>query len=183
MASSAAPGELETVRNFVNTVEIDAVTDALSAEDTLGQWCTTSGTCPDGIDEDGLSELRRFREALRAVLEANAGEGDAAERWHALEPYAARAGYGMCITPAGLPALRPEGAGADRVIAAVLRIVYDAIGQGTWTRLKACRKHSCRWAFYDKSKNGSGAWCSMRVCGNRVKAERRRAREKSHEIR
>jgi predicted RNA-binding Zn ribbon-like protein len=35
------------------------------------------------------------------------------------------------------------------------------------------------WAFYDRSKNRSGHWCSMRVCGNRAKArqfrERRRA--------
>jgi predicted RNA-binding Zn ribbon-like protein len=181
MASTAAPGELETVRDFVNTVEIDRTTDPLSPDDSLAEWCATSGTCP-GIGQDGLAALRHFREALRGVLEANAGEGQADERWRALEPYAARAGYVMYLTPAGEPALCPQGEGADRVIAAILRIVYDAIAQKTWPRLKACRKHSCRWAFYDESKNGSGAWCSMRVCGNRAKAERRRAREKSHEI-
>lgn len=182
MASTAAPGGLEFVRDFVNTVEIDQATDPLSPDDSLAQWCATSGTCP-GIGEADLADLRRFREALRSVLEANAGDGEAAERWRALEPYAGRAGFTMCITPAGTPALRPQGSGADAAIAAVLAIVYDAIARGTWSRLKACRKHSCRWAFYDKSKNGSGAWCSMRVCGNRAKAERRRAREKSHEKR
>jgi predicted RNA-binding Zn ribbon-like protein len=38
---------------------------------------------------------------------------------------------------------------------------------GTWTRLKACRE--CSWAFYDHSRNGAGNWCSMKVCGGRVK--------------
>lgn len=181
MSSSAAPGNLETVRDFVNTVEIDQTGDPLATSDRLAQWCEESGLCP-GAGEAALRELRRFREALREVLEANAGDGDQAERWQGVEPFASRAGYRMYITPAGTPALRPQGEGADAAIAAILAIVYDAIAQGTWSRLKACRKHSCRWAFYDKSKNGSGAWCSMRVCGNRVKAERRRAREKSHEI-
>lgn len=181
MASTSAPGALEIVRNFVNTVEIDQATDPLSPDDALAQWCREEGGFPDA-DEATLADLREFREALRGVLEANAGEGEAAERWQALKPYASRAGYAMDITPAG-PALRPLGSGADSVIAVVLAVVYDAIAQATWPRLKACRKHSCRWAFYDKSKNGSGAWCSMRVCGNLVKAQRRRAREKSHEIR
>jgi predicted RNA-binding Zn ribbon-like protein len=181
MASTAAPGDLEIVRAFVNTVEIDQSTDPLTADDTLAEWCTKSANCA-GISEEDLGRLRRFREGLRAVLEANAGDGDAAERWRALQPYAARAGYKMAITAGGGPALEPQGSGADAAIGRILSIAYDAIRSGTWTRLKACRKNSCRWAFYDKSKNGSGAWCSMKVCGNRAKAERRRAREKSHEI-
>lgn len=179
MSSTSAPGDLAIVQDFVNTVEIERAADPLNVDDSLSGWCSSTGLCP-AIDQAGLRQLREFREALRGVLEANAGDGKATERWSALEPFAGRAGYKMYITPAGVPALRPEGSGADAAIAAVLAIVYDAIGKGTWLRLKACRKHSCRWAFYDKSKNGSGAWCSMQVCGNRAKAERRRAREKSH---
>lgn len=178
MASSAAPGDLEVVRAFINTVEIDQTRDPLGPDDSLAEWCGTSGACP-GIREEELADLRRFREALRSVLEANAGDGEPAERWHKLEPFVARAAYGMHLTPQGVPALTPEGRGADAAIGTILAIVHDAIGSGTWPRLKACRKHTCRWAFYDKSKNGSGAWCSMLVCGNRAKAERRRAREKS----
>jgi predicted RNA-binding Zn ribbon-like protein len=179
MASTAAPGDLEIVRDFVNSIAIEQGTDPLSEDGALPEWCGRTGLCPDA-DQSSLRDLREFREALRGVLEANAGDGEAAERWRALEPFAGRAGYSMYITPAGVPALKARGSGADAAIAAVLAIVYDAIGNGTWPRLKACRKHSCRWAFYDKSKNGSGAWCSMQVCGNRAKAERRRAREKSH---
>jgi predicted RNA-binding Zn ribbon-like protein len=178
MASTAAPGDLERVREFVNTVELGEHKDPLSSDDTLAQWCATSGICA-ALDTQGLVDLRGFREALRAVLEANAGEGNATECWHALEPYVARTGYKMYIGADGTPALAPEGAGAEAAMAALLAIVYRSIMDGTWPRLKACRKHSCRWAFYDRSKNGSGAWCSMQVCGNRAKAQRRRARDKS----
>lgn len=180
MASSAAPGDLEIVRAFVNSVEIHQTTDPLSPEDSLEQWCANSGFCADMSAED-LACLRRFREALRAVLEANAGDGEPAERWRALEPYTVRAEYKISITAAGGPVLEPQGSGADAAIGRIVAIAYEAIRSGAWSRLKACRKHTCRWAFYDRSKNGSGAWCSMRVCGNRAKAERRRAREKSHE--
>ena len=46
-----------------------------------------------------------------------------------------------------------------------------------WPRLKACRQ--CGYAFFDRSKNRSAAWCAMSICGNRTKNRtyrRRRAR-------
>jgi predicted RNA-binding Zn ribbon-like protein len=40
-------------------------------------------------------------------------------------------------------------------------------------RVHACRNGStCTWLFVDESKNHSRRWCSMRDCGNRVKAKR-----------
>ncbi len=55
-------------------------------------------------------------------------------------------------------------------------IVADAAGTDEWSRLKACRRHSCLWAFYDHARNKSRAWCSMEVCGNREKARSFRQR-------
>jgi predicted RNA-binding Zn ribbon-like protein len=49
----------------------------------------------------------------------------------------------------------------------------------TWSRLKACRDDTCKWAFYDHSKNRSGHWCSMEVCGSRHKARQYRERRKT----
>ncbi|MBV8670321.1 MAG: CGNR zinc finger domain-containing protein, partial [Candidatus Eremiobacteraeota bacterium] len=45
---------------------------------------------------------------------------------------------------------------------------------GSWARLKVCRDDTCRWAFYDRSKNRSSCWCLMSVCGNRSKVRRHR---------
>ena len=177
MSSQAAPGRLELVRSFINTIEPQAGLDLAETDGELPAWCEQTGLC-SGVDQWGLARLRQFREALRGVLESHTA-AEAAERWSAVEPFTAGASYTLKIGGDGRPVLKSQGAGADAAIAELLGIAYDAIAQGTWRRLKACRKHSCRWAFYDRSKNGSGAWCSMQVCGNRVKAQRRRARRKA----
>jgi predicted RNA-binding Zn ribbon-like protein len=48
---------------------------------------------------------------------------------------------------------------------------------GTWSRMKACRNDTCHWAFYDASRNRSGKWCSMAICGNRAKVANYRERQ------
>jgi predicted RNA-binding Zn ribbon-like protein len=63
---------------------------------------------------------------------------------------------------------------------ALLARVHDALLEGTWPRLRACRKATCRYAYYDRTKNASRAWCSMATCGNQAKAQRRRHRERPH---
>ena len=55
--------------------------------------------------------------------------------------------------------------------------MYDAMTAGTWDRLKVCRNDECQWAFYDRSRNRSGAWCTMAVCGNRMKGRAFRRRQ------
>jgi predicted RNA-binding Zn ribbon-like protein len=45
-----------------------------------------------------------------------------------------------------------------------------AMLDGSFSRLKICPGPDCDWAFYDHSRNQSGRWCSMAVCGGRVKA-------------
>jgi predicted RNA-binding Zn ribbon-like protein len=94
-----------------------------------------------------------------------------------MQPFVRAAQFGDVLDAEKGPALEPGGAGADRGIAMMLAVVYDALTAGTWQRMRACRKSSCQYAYYDYSKNGSRAWCSMAVCGNREKAQRRRSRE------
>jgi len=43
--------------------------------------------------------------------------------------------------------------------------------------LKACRNEGYRWAFYDISKNRSGSWCDMDICGARHKMRAYRERK------
>lgn len=44
-------------------------------------------------------------------------------------------------------------------------------------RVRACNNPECRWLFLDTSKNHTRRWCDMRVCGNRIKARRFKARK------
>ncbi len=175
-----APPELEPLRTFINSVDPENCPDPLAGPDELEAWCAHSGLCGTEPYAE-LSRLRAFREALRGVLEANSGMREAVSAWAALEPFARGASYGMRIDATGPPALEPAGQGAERTIAALLAIVYDAMRRGTWSRLKACKKPSCRWAYYDWSKNGSGRWCDMSLCGNRMKASRRRQKSRISE--
>jgi predicted RNA-binding Zn ribbon-like protein len=62
----------------------------------------------------------------------------------------------------------------DGAVATLLGILHEAQLTGQWPRLKGCRQ--CGYAFFDRSKNRSAAWCAMSICGNRTKnrAYRRR---------
>ncbi|HET7813854.1 MAG TPA: CGNR zinc finger domain-containing protein [Candidatus Baltobacteraceae bacterium] len=174
---SEAPGRLDDVRGFLNTFDFETDADPLKGPDRLGDWLNDRFPALAGGAEE--ARLRGFREALRRVVEANAGEEDPLAAWGALAPYLGASRFTMTLAADGRPALEPEGEGASEVISGLLAVVYDATGSGEFARLKSCRRQSCRYAYYDRSKNGSGAWCDMAVCGNRVKAERRRARQKS----
>lgn len=176
--TTAAPGALDELRDFVNTVNLERA-DGLAGPDALSEWLTATGLLPAASPEQ-LAELRHFREALRGALESNAGDRDAQAAWRALEPFGRESCLKVEIRDSG-PVLRAEGTGEDAVIGSLLAKAYEAVATGVWARLKACRKPSCRWAYYDRSKNGSGAWCSMAVCGNRMKAKRRRQKTRVSE--
>ena len=110
-----------------------------------------------------------FREALRALLADRRDE----EAIAALNAAAEQARLGVRFDPDG--AARLEG---DGLVASLLAIIARAQADGTWARMKACRAEDCRWAFYDRSRNRSRAWCSMSECGNRAKARSYRARQR-----
>jgi predicted RNA-binding Zn ribbon-like protein len=74
------------------------------------------------------------------------------------------------------PALVTNAPGVDGFLGRVLSAAYAAMLDGSWSRLKACRNHGCRWAFYDYSRNRSASWCSMQLCGNRTKTRTYRRR-------
>jgi predicted RNA-binding Zn ribbon-like protein len=83
----------------------------------------------------------------------------------------------MRVQLGGRPRLEPQGGdGMQAAIGRLLAIAYDAALDGTWQRLKVCRNDTCRWAFYDSSRNRSGAWCTMAICGNRMKGRAFRRR-------
>lgn len=181
---SPAPGPLEVVRSFVNSNDVEAGTDQLGDPAALGDWLVEAGLLdPEAAGGLGPADLRRVvavREALRAVLLAHAGEPlDAAGPMSVLNAAAERAPLVVRIVDEGRAELVPVAPGVDAAVGRLLAIVERAIVDGTWTRLKVCRWDTCQWAFYDASKNRSGSWCSMAVCGNRAKAASYRQRRRS----
>jgi len=174
-----APGELEHVRAFVNTLDVLPGTEELTGAGELRRWLSERGFGSPRmrVTADDLGRAIALREALRAVLISHT-EGTLAppDASRTLDEAAERARLSLRFDEHGGAAVEPAAGGVDGALGRLLVIVHGALAQGTWTRLKACRDDTCEWAFYDHTKNHSGTWCTMQSCGNRAKARAYRDR-------
>jgi predicted RNA-binding Zn ribbon-like protein len=173
--SDRAPGSLDLIRRFVNTADLPDGPDQLATLEGARAWCLSHGL-PPVTNEAHHALLISFRETLRDLLFANNGEGDAAVAWNELRQFMPSTRLTLSVNPYHGLELRPAHEEDKGPIASLLAVVYEAQVRDTWARLRACRKRSCRFAYYDHTKNGSRAWCSMATCGNQAKAQRRRER-------
>lgn len=179
-SDKSAPGDLALVQGFVNTADLDHGTEELTSPTALRDWLAgrdLAGGRSRATQED-LARALEVREGLRAVLYThNAGAADP----QAVERLEAAANHASLRTSfaGATPELAPVGSGVDAALARLLGIVATSAAGGSWQRLKACADPGCRWAFYDHSKNRSGRWCSMAVCGNQQKARAYRERARS----
>ena len=175
-----APAPLDVLQRFVNSVSFERDEEELSSPESLKAWLAERGLIGpnDQVTEGDLRRALDVREGLRALLFANNGhplDEAAVERLHRA---ASRAGMHLCFET-GAPRLEPDATGVDGAMARLMAAVSEATTDGTWERLKACPEETCRWAFYDRSKNRSAKWCSMQTCGNMAKARTYRARHRS----
>lgn len=174
----AAPGELEIVRDFVNTRDPKKGTDRIDGPERLSSWLVERGLLTDAprISEEEVERIHAFREALRAMLLANAGFLLSGEATAAFNAATDSVRLGVRAEDAGRFTLLPSGDGFDRVIGRLLSAIYTAQENGTWGRLKACAE--CHWALYDHTKNRSAAWCDTAKCGTKVRSRRYRERRR-----
>ncbi len=166
-----APGDLRVVQAFVNTTNLEDETDELDSPEGLADWLVREGLLPQclRVSEEELRVALELREALRALLRANNGEE--------LDPCAPetlnRVAQGVPLivgfTTDGSPHLKPAEEGVRGAMGRILGVVLRAAAEGSWARLKACKEDVCQWAFYDRSRNHSGRWCAMSICGTRAK--------------
>jgi predicted RNA-binding Zn ribbon-like protein len=180
-ATGPAPGRLEHIRAFVNTLDIEAGTDELDSPAALASWLRSRELPGAGSAPASVGDLRRtvaLREALREVLLGHVGAVRPADPaltdLRAItEGLAAR----LEIADDGAVRTAPAGGAASDGLAALMLIAAEATTLGTWQRLKVCSADDCRWAFYDRSPARTACWCSMAVCGSRAKSRafRRRA--------
>jgi predicted RNA-binding Zn ribbon-like protein len=174
-----APGELELVREFVNSLDVEDGTERLGDAGALAAWLVEHRLADAGLTATRTDRARAvdLREALRAILLSHTDNTEPpAQAVQTLDDAARRARLRLRFDDSCAPALEPEARGVDGALGRMLATVHTSIADGTWSRLKACREHTCEWAFYDHTKNRSGAWCTMDVCGNRAKARAYRER-------
>lgn len=163
------------VRDFVNTVEWQLDDDSWNTPVELASWLSThTGVSTRNLDAGDLLVARRVREGVRAVLLMHAGhdalQSSIADLNDALSLFPLR----MSFDPRGSATLAAAGEpGVVGPMSVILAAIDSARADGTWMRLKACSRDSCRWAYWDGSRGQSGRWCSMAGCGNYVKMRRR----------
>jgi predicted RNA-binding Zn ribbon-like protein len=175
-----APGSLALVQGFVNTRNIMHGYDLLGDVEGAAAWLVGHGLLDGGVrlTEEERGHLVGFRERLRGLLLSHNG-GEAGGDAGALNEMAEDALLRVRFDGDGAPGLLPAGSGeaTGGVTARLLVAAVGAASEGTWRRLKVCRNEGCRWAFYDGSKNRSGSWCTMDVCGSRAKMRAYRRRK------
>jgi predicted RNA-binding Zn ribbon-like protein len=181
-ARPPAPEPLRLVQRFVNSNDRERGRDAFASQSALAVWLRDAGLPGGRLDQAALARVIALREALRALLLANNGLPLDEAALATLNAEARRSGVSVRFTAANVE-LELAGRGLDRALGQIIATVFQAMLDGTWSRLKACRREACRWVFYDHSKNRSGSWCTMDICGNRVKTSaywrrRRSARER-----
>ena len=166
-----APGRLELLQRFINSYNHDLPPDwdRIGTAEKAASWLRRKRlVAPDEpVTEPDAARLRELREAIRALVVANHGGRPDAGAAPVIRAAARTAPIAVAIDDAGGTALAPARTGVDGAVATLLGILHEAQLTGHWPRLKGCRQ--CGYAFFDRSKNRSAAWCAMAICGNRTK--------------
>ncbi|MDE3720434.1 CGNR zinc finger domain-containing protein [Nocardiopsis sp. N85] len=162
--------------DLINTRWVSGGTrhDLLDGPTGLARWLTEAGLGTRfDADPAALPPLLRARDAIAVLVAAPDDPGATAELNAILEHGTVR---------------RTLAEGAPRTA-----VAFDAPAWGpAWTaadgyldllaapdRIRRCAHPDCVLYFYDTSKNGTRRWCSMAGCGNRAKAARHHARERT----
>jgi predicted RNA-binding Zn ribbon-like protein len=173
-----APGTLHLVQRFINSTEMPDGVDQLRTVPLATEWLHDAIGVWLKLSEKDRDRLIATRESLRDLLEAHTGENVDPAVTVRLQKLLGRAALRPILSADGA-ALAVDCAGVNQFLGMISTAIVEATLMGTWSRFKVCRSETCRWAYYDHSKNGCSCWCSMRVCGSREKARTYRARQKA----
>ena len=165
--------------------------DAPSDEDFL-LAVLNSTPVVDGVPADEFADTAR----ARAWLASAGGQGTEAELRHVAEARRLLQAVVRGEQPPDVLAPLLQGAACrpaladgriawslvvqpDRELAVRAVLTWDALGRTSPGRLRPCANDECRLFLIDRSKAGTARWCSMAVCGNRMKARRHYERVRS----
>ena len=140
----------------VNGAQRDELADAAASR----RWLADHGQ--PASDE----EWRAVLDARSALQDVVRGDGVPAS----LAPFVDGVRYDASLADGGVAWTLdlPEG----RSAAARAVLTWDALRVSRPGRLRPCANPECRLFLIDHSKPNSARWCSMAICGNRMKARR-----------
>ena len=112
------------------------------------------------------AELRHVREVRRVLQAVVRGE----EPPDVLAPELRGVAYVPAIADGLINWTRSVSPERELAVRAVL--AWGAVARQSPGRLRPCANDECRLFLIDRSKANAARWCSMAVCGNRMKARR-----------
>jgi predicted RNA-binding Zn ribbon-like protein len=73
-----------------------------------------------------------------------------------------------------------QAAQKDGLLAPLAEAASDLLCSGKLSLIKKCGNPACILYFYDTTKNHTRNWCSMQLCGNRIKVAAHYQRKRNH---
>jgi predicted RNA-binding Zn ribbon-like protein len=171
-SAAALAREFGVPQGFIAAVRRGAaIFDELDSVYAAAEWLGERGFLAAGeaFGERGLARLKELREVLRDFAAANNNHPLPEGALTTLNVLAAANPVSLWATSATSTNLVPAGGADSPALARVLATLFEAMRDGSWPRLKRCPGLGCPFTFYDSSRNRTGTWCSMLVCGNRTK--------------
>lgn len=167
--------QLEIIADFFNThdrrmrYEGDPGNEHLTEPGRLMEWLLQHQLIAepdDAASEEELQLARELRDELRKTIVNN--EHDGVGEQVKLEQLTKSFQFGLMFHENG-ERLVPLHVNAAKGLAQLLIIVYELRRTKIWHRIRVCTAKDCQWVFVDRSRPGTGRWCSMKACGNRAK--------------
>jgi predicted RNA-binding Zn ribbon-like protein len=159
--SNALPDEAFLLDLLNTTPVVDgSEQDVLGTAGSARQWLRINGGSGSTAERDAT---RAARDALQAVVR---GEADPTVLTPLLDGVRSVPAIGLdgVVWSTEVPAARRP------AVRAVL--AWDAVRRTSPGRLRPCANPECALFLIDHSKPNRARWCSMAVCGNRMKARR-----------
>jgi len=130
-----------------------------------------------------LVDARRVRAALRALAERGATEKVRADALAEINRVLGRSAGTRRVETIDDGSFRqsfvPVGDAFAGLMIPVVESAAQSLVDGDLPRVRRCADARCPRVFYDATRNGRRRWCDMATCGNRAKAARFRARERT----
>lgn len=147
-------------------------------------WLKLAGVLPQGIEAppEGLMKLAlQLRENAKSLLNAAklGGEADASVVNHVLR--AGRRSKELewdSASNAFKVVRRRLQEDAASLLEPVAQAVVMLLTDAPLDLVRQCEAHDCTLMFHDRTKSHRRRWCSMAVCGNRMKVAAFRSRKK-----
>jgi predicted RNA-binding Zn ribbon-like protein len=167
--------------DFAGTLKFrtSAREDLLTDPDRLSEWAVQAGLVDAdmAVTQDDLTSAIELREAIYRVVTArlehravDVADADLINECASRPRLTPRLGADASISRDGTPA---------QLLATLAADLLDVLAGGDIDNVKGCAHVNCTRLYLDSSRAKNRHWCGMGTCGNKVKVQAFRARQRA----